>query len=65
MVRNPVLNLAIHQALLVLATIDIVTGNREVPPLVPSSETSGAPPQLNERVADLILGSIATSLPPR
>ncbi len=53
MVRNPVLNLAIHQALLVLAMIDIVTGNREVPPLVPSSETSGAPPQLNERVADL------------
>ena len=51
MVRNPVLNLAIHQALLGLATIDIVTGNREVPPLVPSSETSGAPPQLNERVA--------------
>ena len=55
--RRPWLsNLLVHQALLVMSLVDIVTGHFRLPPLVAMSrsEMSGEQAEFEERVADLL-----------
>ena len=56
MQRHWLLNLGLHQLLLALSFVDVVSGHFQVPPLVamPESEMSGRQLELKARVADLL-----------